>query len=444
MNFLELAKKYQEDLIKDLQGLLAYESVLIENPNSKEAPFGKGIYDSLNYVLALGEKYGFKIENIDNVAGHIEYGEGDDIIGILVHVDVVPADGEWLYPPFAGTIVNEKIYGRGAVDDKGPTICSLYALRMLKDLNIKLNKRVRLIIGTDEESKWRGISRYFEKCPMPSFGFSPDADFPLIYGEKGILHLEIIDNSKTDITFLGGNRFNVVPHQAIATMNKECNNYEDYLSNNNLKGKYKENEFLLQGKSAHALEPDLGVNAVVKLAKFLSQYTNNNLIKFVNAVLDDSRLKGVSLDFSDYEMGDLTCNLGILKIENDKGKACLDFRYPIRWNKELFLVKFKDLVESYKLELNIVEDKNVHYINKEDPNIKQLHQAYIKYTNDETTPLKTIGGGTYARALAKGVAFGIGFPGREDVVHQANEYIYIEDLITALAIYADAIFQLGR
>ncbi|MCK9536126.1 MAG: dipeptidase PepV [Bacilli bacterium] len=444
MKFLQLAKKYETELINDLNGLLAIESTLEENPDSKDAPFGEGIRKSLDYVLALGERYGFKTMNIDNVAGHIEYGEGEDIIGILCHVDVVPAEGEWDYPPFAGTFVNGKIYGRGTVDDKGPTICSLYALRILKDLNIMPKKKIRLIIGTDEESKWRGITRYFQVCSMPGFGFSPDADFPLIYGEKGILHIELVDNCQSLLRVKSGSRYNVVPAQAIADV--DCSikkEYLDYLANNKISGYIDNNTFFLKGKSAHAMEPDNGINAAVKMSQFLVGHTDNNLIRFVNDILSDSRLKNAGLAYSDPEMNDLTCNLGILEINENKGKACLDFRYPIRWDKDQFLKRFRATAANYQLCFNITADKPVHYVNKDDSDIMKLHQAYIKYTDDTQTPLQTIGGGTYARALQKGIAFGIAFPGREEVAHRANEYIAIDDLLTATAIYTEAISKLG-
>lgn len=445
MNFLNIINKYEDEMINDLKGLLEIESTLRENPDSADAPFGEGIRNSLNYVLDLGKRYGFDVKNVDNIAGHIEYGSGDEIVGILCHVDVVPADAaEWEHNPFAGTVTAGRIYGRGAVDDKGPTISVLYALRMLKDLNIVPKKRIRLIIGTDEESGWRGIKRYFQKCEMPCFGFSPDADFPLIYGEKGILRIEINDTLPSEIKVKSGNRYNVVPALAIAEINRPLEKeYLRYLGENGLNGYFDNDTLFLKGKSAHAMAPDLGINAAVKLTNFLVDYTENSLIHFSNDVLTDSRLKKAGLDFYDSEMQDLTCNLGILEINEKGGKACLDLRYPIRWNKDRFLRSFEEKILNYKLSYQVIEDKPVHYIDKDESEIKILHRAYIKYTKDDKTPLKTIGGGTYARALKKGVAFGIVFPGRNDVVHQANEYISIEDLIVATAIYAEAVFQLG-
>lgn len=444
MNFKELLKNYESQMIKDLCGLLSIKSVLEESPDTPGEPFGAGLRESLDYVLELGNRYGFRTLNVDNIAGHIEYGEGEEIIGVLCHVDVVPADGQWDYPPFAGTVAGDRIYGRGAVDNKGPTISSLYALRLLKDLNIAPDKKIRLIIGTDEESKWRGITRYFQVCPMPAFGFSPDADFPLIYGEKGVLHIKLTDKSGSVVTVKSGNRHNVVPAKAEASagsgLEKE---FLKYLSENALSGSAADGVLILNGRGAHAMEPDNGINAAVMMARFLHRHADSNLLRFVNDVLSDSRLKHAGLAFSDPEMKDLTCNLGILEITREGGFACLDFRYPIRWDKERFLESFKRLASEYGLTAEITFDIPVHYVDKDDPDIKILHEAYIKHTGDVSTPLKTIGGGTYARALRKGVAFGIHFPGNEEVVHRANEYIAIKDLLTATAIYAEALYRLA-
>lgn len=443
MNFLQSLKKYEQELIEDLRGLLACKSVLEENPDDPEAPFGIGLRQSLDYVLKLGARYGFETLNVDNIAGHIEYGEGEEIIGVLCHVDVVPADGKWDYPPFTGTVVNGRIYGRGAVDDKGPTISSLYALRLLKDAGIVPKKKIRLIIGTDEESHWRGISRYLQVCPMPDFGFSPDADFPLIYGEKGILQIKLSATRGSNLTLKSGSRYNVVPAEAEARnadgLEKE---FLDHLKENDLAGAAQDGVLTLHGLSAHAMEPERGVNAAAKMARFLAGRTDNDLLRFVNDVLGDSRLKKAGFAFTDPEMKDLTCNLGILEINEKGGFVCLDFRYPIRWDKDGFLKEFFNLAASYNLTAEITTHKPVHYIDKDDPDIKKMHEAYVKYTGDTESPLKTIGGGTYARALRKGVAFGIHFPGNEDVVHQANEYIAIKDLLTATAIYAEALYRL--
>lgn len=442
MNILETVKKNKEEMIKDMQGLLRIDSTLAES-DDPEAPFGKGIRESLDYVLALGEKMGFRVKNVKNVAGHIEYGTGEEIVGILTHVDVVPAVGNWRFPPFSGTISEGRIYSRGASDDKGPTIASLYALKALKDMGFEPNKRVRLIIGTDEESHWRGIKTYFKECEMPDLGFSPDADFPVIYGEKGIMSIDVTGPASS-IVFQSGDRYNVVPDEARVKISSNLKDeFSAFLKENGLKGEYGD-EIKIYGKAAHAMEPDNGVNALVKMCQFLSKYLKDPFLSFVSDNLTDSRFKKIKLDFSDPEMKDLTVNVAALKIENNKGRLGLNLRYPINWNKEKFIEDFSAIARKYGLEVDVISDQVPHYIDKNDPLVKTLHQAYIHYTGDTKAPLLTIGGGTYARALKKGVAFGMNFPGREEVAHQVNEYIEIEDIVLATAIVAKAVYELTK
>lgn len=446
MNFLDVIGKYKEEFVSNVQKLVRIPSVLEENPSDKEAPFGKGVRESLDFVLNLGREFGFKVEDIDHVAGHIEYGEGEEIIGVLCHVDVVPADGVWKYPPFSAQIEGDKIYGRGTNDDKGPTICALYALKMLKDLNIMPKKRIRLILGTDEETDWRGIKRYFEVYEMPDFGFSPDADFPIIYGEKGIMSFDIVgSNNDSKLLFAtGGSRYNIVCDNVKFDYRDDLKEkFTEFLKKTNSNGKITD-AYEVYGKSAHAMEPRNGVSAIVKASEFLSDFTSNELIKFINKYLRSSRLEDMNLNFTDKEMGDLTCNLGILRIDENSSRLGLNFRYPINFDKDNFLKVWNELLSQYNLKMVMKEDKNPHYVNKEDKDIEVLHQAYIKYTNDRETPLLTIGGGTYGRALKKGVAFGILFPDEEELAHQENECISIERTMKACAIIAEALYNLVK
>ena len=192
LNWREEVEKRKMDLLLDTQNLLKIKSVLDEEHPTEEAPFGKGVKEALDFMLQLGEKDGFTVKNVDNVAGHIEMGEGEELIGILCHVDVVPEGDGWSSDPFGAEIRNGRIYARGAIDDKGPTMAAYHAMKLVRELGEPLNKRVRMIIGTDEESNWRCVDRYFEVEEMPSIGFAPDADFPIISAEKGIWDFSVI------------------------------------------------------------------------------------------------------------------------------------------------------------------------------------------------------------------------------------------------------------
>ncbi|HPJ23827.1 MAG TPA: Sapep family Mn(2+)-dependent dipeptidase [Bacillota bacterium] len=225
MNWLEIAKKYQEEFVRISQELLQIPTVLKRfDKDNLEEPFGPEIRKALDMVLSLAAKDGFTVKNFDNYAGHIEYGEGEEILGILGHLDVVPAgDGGWIDPPFSATIRDGKIYARGAMDDKGPTVAAYIALKMIKDQGIKLNKKVRIILGCDEESGMRGIIHYLSKEKMPDLGFAPDAEFPLIYAEKGIYEYNFVGKQKDKLikSMVAGERYNVVPDKCTVVLKKD-------------------------------------------------------------------------------------------------------------------------------------------------------------------------------------------------------------------------------
>lgn len=177
-------------------------------------------------VLSFGERDGFRVKNIDNLAGHIEYGEETaEALGILGHVDVVPPGEGWATDPFEPIVKEGKLFARGSSDDKGPCIAAYYGMKIIKELQLSTSKKIRFIFGTDEESEWIGIHRYMEKEEMPAFGFSPDANFPIINGEKGILSFELsftLKEEKADKMqlkrFSSGLRANMVPSEAIAVL----------------------------------------------------------------------------------------------------------------------------------------------------------------------------------------------------------------------------------
>ena len=188
--FDKIIESKKEEMLSSLKTLISFPSISIEN-NDPKMPFGKACNDALEYILKLGKELGFRIKNIDGYCGYIEFGEGEEIVGIIGHLDVVPADDNWTYSPFNASIKDDKLYGRGAIDDKGPVISALYAMKAVLDTT-KVNKRVRLILGLNEEKDWKCIKYYKEHEELPTIGFSPDADFPCIYAEKGILTFYLI------------------------------------------------------------------------------------------------------------------------------------------------------------------------------------------------------------------------------------------------------------
>ncbi|MDF2859137.1 MAG: dipeptidase PepV, partial [Neobacillus sp.] len=371
IDWMSEVEKRREDLIKDTQNLLQIKSLLDEEKTTPNAPLGKGVKEALDFMLNLGEKDGFIPKNVGNLAGHLEFGEGDELLGILCHVDVVPEGDGWSSDPFAAEIREGKIFARGALDDKGPTMAAYYAMKIVKELGQPLNKRIRMIIGTDEESDWRCVDHYFENEEMPSLGFAPDADFPIINAEKGIADIDIIQNS-TDmvntganievINFTSGKRYNMVPDFAVAKVVVQDNQidtiqrFTDFLKKHELEGNsYVENgELVLEvkGVSAHGLEPKKGKNAGLYLAVFLSKLNIDDkaahYFQFLSQYFfNESRGVNLGVAYSDDISGELTINPGRLSYSPSMGGSIgLTCRYPVTNNMDETKAKLDELLLS--------------------------------------------------------------------------------------------------
>ncbi|VEU82375.1 dipeptidase PepV [Acholeplasma hippikon] len=456
IDFKALVLKYKDQMIKDTQDLLRIDSELTTfDPERIGAPFGEGNKQALDFMLNMANKDGFRTENVDGYAGHIEFGDSEDYIGSIGHLDVVPAGTGWTYPPYGAEIHDNKIYARGAEDDKGPTMAVYYAMKILKEEGIKLSKRIKLILGIDEESGWRCVNYYFKKYPQaPVAGFISDADFPLIYAEKGITSTIIrgsFDNSVVR-KIEGGLRSNMVPESARAYIVKDLaykEKFENYLKEHNLVGKVSvdDEELILEveGKSAHGSLPQDGVNAIHLMFNALNYMgISNEFIEFVNKYLNNDYL-GVKLGiaYTDKEMGELTVNWGTLKTEGNRFEIVLNLRYPngVNYQKDVFEHIETLLIEDYKVTVEhhqklLYKDPNSHLI-------KTLMGIYKKHTGDES-PAISIGGGTFARATDNVVAFGPHFPGKPTYIHQKDEFIDIDDLITATIIYTESFYELAK
>lgn len=468
INWLGEVEKRKDTLIKDTQELLRIKSLLDEEHATSDAPLGKGVKEALDFMLNLGEKDGFTKKNVGNLAGHLEFGEGKHLLGILCHVDVVPEGDGWSSDPYAAEIRDGKIFARGALDDKGPTMAAYYAMKIVKELGLPLRKRVRMIIGTDEESNWRCVEHYFEHEEMPTLGFAPDADFPIINAEKGIADLDMVQKkslpSEADanvevLSFVSGKRYNMVPDYAKATLIVRDNQLEtiqefiEFVKHFELENGYhvENGELILEvkGVSAHGMEPKNGKNAGLYLAEFLSKLNlDENALHYFQFVsryfFDDSRGVNLGVAYSDDISGELTINAGKLIFTKESGgRIGMSFRYPVTNKMEVTKEKLDVLLLKEEFVIENFSDSKPHHVDEKEFLIQTLKKVYEKQTG-EKAELLSIGGGTYARSLKSGVAFGPLFPGRPDIAHQKDEYMFVEDLLRATAIYTQAIYELAK
>jgi len=456
IDWLSEATKRKNDLFNDLQAWIQIPSVYEDDPDKENYPLGKANREALEYYLALGAAAGFETKDIDHLAGHIEYGNGEKLVGVIGHSDVVPVGDGWYDDPFSGAIKDGFIYGRGTQDDKGPMMAAFYALKIIKELELPLTKTIRIINGTDEESGLVSSDAYFASERMPDLGFSPDANFPVIFGEKGIITYEIEAKDKPEsqlLTFNSGSRANVVPDLAHTTIkstdSKLIAKYDKYLADNQYIGTITSGdndtyELQIEGVSAHGSTPDAGVNAAYLLIDFLQklELQSNFINLFVECFQDDTR--GTRLGIaSEGEMGPLTSNIGIVTFANRKGTITMNIRYPHEWDDCANEKIMKKALKPFKATFTTVSHKEPLYVPTDDPLVQTLERVYRKQTGSDE-PLITIGGGTYAREMDKAVAFGMLFKETEDRMHQKNERVPLDDLIKATAIYAEAIYELAK
>lgn len=468
MNFYDEVLKRKDDLLRDLQTILRIESVKDLDSQTKNRPMGEKVGEALETMLSITEFAGFKPINIEGMVGYAEYSpaKAEDYIGILCHLDVVPATGDWASPPFEPTIRDGKLFARGAVDDKGPTIAAYYGLKIVKELGLPLKHNIRIIFGTDEESGMSCMKKYVEVEKMPLAGFAPDADFPIIHAEKGQINIKLglqnvsNNNSSEDfslLSFIAGEKGNMVPDIAEATIAGQndtlVSQFLKYCKEKGVAYSYSQEGdqtmLKLVGTSAHGMEPHKGVNAALILASFLQQFSfegsANNYIQFIYKTLyNQFKGEGLGIDFADDITGPLTVNAGIFKfVKERRAEIHLNIRCPVETNYEATIENLTKAVESYSFKVTSLTTKEPHHVPKDSPMIQTLQEVYQAETGEEPT-LLTTGGATYARFMKNGVAFGAVFPGKPMTAHQKNEYIEIEDLLKATAIYAHAIYRLGN
>lgn len=416
-------RNYFDDIVKNISQIIRFDSS--EAPAKEGMPFGQGAADCLEFYLALASFLGFKTTNYDNYVGEVTFGSGEEF-AVLAHLDVVPAGSGWTHEPFGGEIdvKNRKIWGRGAMDDKGPAIIALYALKALRDEGFRPSRKIKLILGCNEESGWACIDHYNKVAHMPDEGISPDADFPVIYAEKGIMHIKAFFPLKANFSGLkGGDRVNMVCDYCEV----EAPFDESKAKNAGLVAEG--GKIISRGKSAHGSTPDKGKNAILPMLEYLGLNDVATLLfkeKFGLAGLKD-------------ETGELTLSPDVIEQSEDGIYVTCDIRYPATFTQ----AQIEDIVKKCGVKYEIVHAQAPLYNDKNSKLITTLLGVYNEVCGTDMQPL-AIGGGTYARALKYGAAFGPEEEGEESTIHQANEYITFDKIQKCFDIYKLALERLTK
>jgi succinyl-diaminopimelate desuccinylase len=450
------------DLITAVQELVRIRSVA--GDPAPDAPFGPGPAEALRKALEIAAGLGFRTVNMDNYIGYAEYGDGDEYVAVLGHLDTVPEGGNWTYTPFGGELHEGRIYGRGALDDKGPALAALFGLKAVMESGLPLSRRVRVMFGTNEETGSLDVRHYLSREKPPAIGFTPDADFPVVFAEKGILWITF---EKTLSPYSsgpllrrmgGGIAVNMVPDEAFAELRTEhpedlvrrCADFSRS-TGYTLRAEHREEEVMIrsEGVSAHASTPEKGKNAIMQLIAFLATldpgYSDTfDAIRFFNQCIGmETGGSSFGLGISDMRSGALTLNAGKIEITDTLFRLTIDIRYPVTFHREAVMDRVNIAIRRSGFSVTIGKYDPPLYHPVDSPLIQALAEVYRRCEGDETPPV-AIGGGTYARRLPHIVAFGPYRPGQKLSIHSRDECVTRDELIADARIYAHAIYALAK
>ncbi|WP_363472377.1 M20 family metallopeptidase [Companilactobacillus musae] len=438
-----ITDKIQDEAINDLGQLVGIAS--FNEAAEDKAPFGKGPKAALDKALELVSKLGFKTyEDPNGYYGYADIGEGDETFGIVGHLDEVPAGNleAWNVEPYKLTVKDGKLYGRGTQDDKGPTIAAIYAIKAILDKGYKFNKKIRVIFGTDEEILWRCLAEYNKKEDPIDLGIAPDAEFPLIYAEKGLQQSYLTGPGSTELNLDLENAFNAVPGKAIYDGPKQAE-VMAALQKHDFDADQKDGSIEVHGKSVHAMNAPEGTNAVVRLGIALAEvFPDIKVLQFLKNFGEDANATNLLGDVSDDVSGKLTFNISSLKITSEESRMQIDLRIPVKVDHDQLIQQVSDAVAKFDMKYENFDYVAPLYVPTDSELVQTLMQTYQDLTGDTESKPAISGGATFARTMHNCVAFGGMLPTTPDFMHQANENWSKADMRKAMEIFAEAIYRL--
>lgn len=429
VDFRKVIEESKEQFYQDLDQVMQVESV--KGTPEQHAPFGKGPKEALETVLNLAQKYGFKTAIVNDAVGYAQWGEDEEYIGVVGHLDVVPAGEGWSFPPFKLSKQDQRFYGRGILDNKGPILACLFGLKLLKELNLPIRKTIRIVFGTDEENGSSDIPMYLSDEKAPEFGFTPDCKYPVVYGERGIVNYDILtafpeSELNTLGEFMGDQARDHVPDELSLAIDGKT--------------------IRVIGKRAPSNAPELGENAITLLAEKITQegLTTGSLADYfswiVKSLANQHYGEGLGIDFSDADSGKLMITPYQLVKKDGQLALSVAIRYPVSVTES----EVTEALEKHlplASQLNVVRRIKSSHFPKEDANVQKLANVYEEVTGLDGTPVTTTGA-TYARFVPNIVAFGPSFPGQKGIAHNQDEYMDEEDLLLNMEIYMRAMLKL--
>ncbi len=453
---------HRGEMLEDIKSLCRINSEKM--PYQEGMPYGEGACQALGTALAMAEGYGFSICNYDNYVGTVDWGGEESQLDILAHLDVVPAGEGWtVTEPFEPVEKDGRLYGRGTADDKGPAVAALYALRAVKELGIPLKKRVRLILGTDEECGSSDIKHYYAVEKEAPMTFSPDGAFPVVNIEKG--HLEGEFEAEFEASqelprvksIKAGTKINVVPGKAFAVFEGLDDDVVRAAADEveketgvsfEIMGKDSCLEITACGAGAHASTPQEGKNAITALLLLITKLPfaacrQTEVIKALCQLFPhgDTEGRALGVAMEDELSGALTLAFDILEVTEEKMHGMIDSRTPLCGNEENVLKPIAAKMEELGITMLTREMRPPHHVDGNSDFVKTLLSVYEEYTGRKGECV-SMGGGTYVHDLKNGVAFGAALPETDNRMHGADEFAVIDELLLSAKIFAQVIAEL--
>ncbi|KMY52397.1 hypothetical protein AC625_16975 [Peribacillus loiseleuriae] len=455
--YYEKLQLYEEQLMEDLAELVSIRSVRDEKTITDHAPFGRTIRDAFDQMKNFAERDLFLHEDFDGYACHIEHGNGEEIIGILAHLDIVPEGDkeEWTFDPFTLTEYDGYLYGRGVNDDKAPLLAAYYAMKILRDLKVPFKRKVRLIVGGAEETTWECMEHYFQYNRQPVMAFSPDGDFPIVNGEKGVIQGSFTLNNELP-------SINNSPHKLLEIQSEKqrgficekCIVIFESSDPESLKNLLLEADKVImsnqkicafyQGEKTLSRNPHKGKSAFFKFAKDLVGIKEGirNAEEFTRLLdsyfKEDVYGEKIGLFHEDQEMGISTMGIPYVVYDGSHFEIAFDYRFPKGQTLDMTIETLQAFSDQNHLDLLIHKTYDLLYVEPDAKLIRTLQQAYTTVIGENAECL-TKGGISYARALENGVAFGPTFTGDDPNTHKPNERIRIDTLYKAIIIYCETL-----
>ncbi|MDO5412503.1 MAG: Sapep family Mn(2+)-dependent dipeptidase [bacterium] len=438
----------KENVLRDIGRLVAIDSVMGEEKPGM--PFGEGPAQALKLGLEIAGELGLEAHNCEDRMGYAQVGQGTDYLATITHLDVVPSVG-WAEDPFTLRRREGYIIGRGVMDDKGPSVLCLYALKYLKDSGMPLRYPVRALLGINEENHMADLDYYLANYKAPLFCFSPDADFPLCNGEKGIFHGKVVSwlPMKRVKEIRGGVAANVIPDLAEAWVEAEK------LSSTERVTAQREGDcwhLTAKGIGGHASAPEGTVNAIGVLVDYILEQgilsgAEEDFFYGLQRLHSDPYGVNLGLDTEDMIFTPLTIVGGVIGMEEGHVFQTVDCRYPTTSSGQDIVAQLTGNWGELA-QVHVLSDDKPFYMALDNPAVQVCVDTYNAVTGEQAQPY-TIGGGTYARHFPNAVSFGPEHPERPapdfaGPIHGVDEAANIDWLMEALQIYILALIELEK